>query len=55
MPLITPNKNEPTDKFISRCMSNETMQKEYPKQEQRVAVCYSQARKKREWIKKPED
>ena len=42
MPLPKPNKNEKQKDFIQRCMSNETMKKEYPDQKQRSAVCYTQ-------------
>jgi hypothetical protein len=43
MPLPTRNKDEDKDTFVSRCMSNETMKKEYPDEKQRVAVCIQQA------------
>lgn len=46
MPLPKPNKDEKRLDFIGRCMSNPTMKKEYPKQSQRAAVCYSQWRDK---------
>jgi len=46
MPLPTPNPNEDKDKFISRCMNNDTMKKEYPDEKQRAGVCYTQWRKK---------
>jgi len=42
MPLPKPNENETEDDFISRCMGNETMQEEYPDEEQRYAVCITQ-------------
>jgi len=42
MPLPTPRTNEKRNDFISRCMDNETMKKEFPKEKQRAAVCYSQ-------------
>lgn len=45
MPLPERKKGESTDDFISRCMSNGTMKKEFPDQEQRLAVCHEQARK----------
>lgn len=48
MPLPKPNKDEKEKDFISRCMSNETMKKEYPDGKQRVAVCYSQFKSKAE-------
>jgi len=43
MPLPNRNKDENKDKFVSRCMSNDTMKKEYPDEKQRVAVCINQA------------
>ncbi len=52
MPLPKPRKNEKQDDFISRCMSNETMKKEYGDNDQRLAICFSQWRKKE---KKDED
>jgi|688.fasta_scaffold00095_65 hypothetical protein len=42
MPLPKPNKSEKQSDFISRCAGNETMNKDFPDQKQRVAVCYSQ-------------
>jgi hypothetical protein len=44
MPLPTPNENEPQDDFISRCMSNDIAQADFPDQEQRTAVCFQQWR-----------
>lgn len=41
MPLPKPKKNEKQNDFISRCMSNDVMKKEFPNNKQRVAVCYS--------------
>lgn len=41
MPIPKPNKNEPVDKFMHRCMSNEIMLKEFSDQKQRAAVCLS--------------
>lgn len=41
MPIPKPNKNEPVDKFMHRCMSNEIMLKEFPDQKQRAVVCLS--------------
>ena len=43
MPLPKRNKDEDKDKFVSRCMSNETMKSEYPNSQQRVAICIDQA------------
>lgn len=45
MPLILPKKSEKQDDFVSRCMGDETMNKEFPDQKQRAAVCYSQFKK----------
>lgn len=45
MPLPKPKKGEKENDFISRCMSNKTMKKEFPDQKQRTAVCYDQWRK----------
>lgn len=39
MPLPEPNKNESKKDFISRCMGNPTMNKEYPDNNQRYAIC----------------
>jgi hypothetical protein len=43
MPLPNKNKDEQKDAFVSRCMSNDTMKKEYPDEKQRVAICIQQA------------
>lgn len=48
MPLPTPNGGESKSDFIERCMSNETMQAEYPDDDQRLAVCESQ------WVSRAE-
>ena len=42
MPLVTPKKSEKQGEFVSRCMGEETMNKDFPNQKQRAAVCYSQ-------------
>jgi len=47
MPIPTPRTGEPSKMFISRCVSSDVMQKEYPDRKQRLAVCYSSLRKKR--------
>jgi hypothetical protein len=46
MPIPKPEKNEDKSKFIQRCMSNDTMRKEYPDNSQRMAVCVSQTQNK---------
>lgn len=51
MPLPTPRKKEEEDAFVSRCMGDETMLKEFPKQKQRAGVCYNlyeRAKKKKD-------
>jgi hypothetical protein len=45
MPIPERKQNEDKQKFVSRCMSNETMKKEYPDSQQRVAICLGQTRK----------
>ena len=45
MPIPTKKQDEDTKKFISRCMGDAVMKKEYPDSEQRQAVCYSQMKK----------
>lgn len=45
MPIPSPKKQEKQPTFVSRCMGDETMLKEYPDQKQRAAICYSQYRK----------
>ena len=47
MPLPEPIKREKVQDFIDRCMASEIMKREFPNVKQRVAVCYSQARRKR--------
>lgn len=42
MPLPTPNQGETRDDFISRCMSDETIQADFDDQDQRLAVCNRQ-------------
>jgi len=46
MPIPKPKTNEDSQKFIARCMGNETMKKDYPDNKQRVAICLGQTRKK---------
>lgn len=44
MPIPQPNKDESKKDFISRCMRNDTMNKEYPDVNQRYAVCNQQSK-----------
>ncbi|KKM08380.1 hypothetical protein LCGC14_1724330, partial [marine sediment metagenome] len=46
MPLAKPKANEKEDAFISRCMADSTMGKEYPDSKQRTAICYTQWKEK---------
>ena len=46
MPLPKPNPGESQDDFVSRCMGNDTMNEEFPEQDQRAAVCMSQFKKR---------
>lgn len=46
MPIPEKKPNEDKQKFVSRCMSSETMKKEYPDSKQRVAICLGQTRQK---------
>jgi hypothetical protein len=41
MPIPQPNKRENKQEFVMRCMGDDTMIKEFPKQDQRLAVCSS--------------
>ena len=43
MPIPTPRKDEDRSKFMSRCMSDPVMRKDYKNNQQRVAVCMSKA------------
>jgi hypothetical protein len=42
MPILKKETTETASKFISRCMDNEVMIKEYPDEDQRFAVCIDQ-------------
>jgi len=43
MPVPSRKDNEDKNKFLSRCMSDETMKKEYTNIDQRTAICISKA------------
>ena len=45
MPIPKRKQNEDKQKFVSRCMGNETMKKDYPNVQQRVAICLGQTKK----------
>ncbi len=42
MPLPTPRPEEQQSDFVSRCMGNDEMVREFPDPDQRQAVCQSQ-------------
>ena len=42
MPLPKPRKQESEQEFVSRCMGDDMMDKDFKDQKQRAAVCYSQ-------------
>lgn len=44
MPIPKPHKDEDKQKFVSRCMSDEVMKKEYTDTKQRVAICIGQTK-----------
>ena len=41
MPIPSPKGKEKQSDFVSRCMGDGTMNKEFPEQKQRAAVCYN--------------
>lgn len=43
--MPTPRKKETKKEFLSRCIGDDKMNKEFPDQKQRIAVCYSYADK----------
>jgi len=51
MPLPKPNPKEEQSKFVSRCMSDGIMNKEYSNEKQRAAVCYSQYKRRKKTAK----
>ncbi len=55
MPIPKPDANEDKQKFISRCMGDDVMNRDYPKQEVRAGVCYSQWRESRKDLSPVED
>jgi hypothetical protein len=42
MPLPAPKSGDNQKEFVSRCMANPKMIAEYPREDQRLAVCYQQ-------------
>jgi hypothetical protein len=45
MPLPKPKPKEDQATFIGHCMGSSVMEREFPNNKQRLAVCYSQYRK----------
>lgn len=45
MPIPQPNNNEDKEKFVARCMGDEIMKKDYPENQQRIAICLGQTKK----------
>ena len=45
MPIPSKKPDEDKEKFVSRCMGDEVMKKDYPDSKQRVAVCLGQSKK----------
>lgn len=50
MPIPSKRKDEEKNSFMSRCMSDEVMKKEFPDQAQRTAVCMSKAVENEDYI-----
>jgi hypothetical protein len=48
MPIPTKEDNEDRTKFISRCMGDETMKKDFPESKQRISVCLNQLKDKKQ-------
>lgn len=48
MPLPKPKKNESKDDFLERCMGDSTMNKEYPDDDKRYAICNTQWEEKKD-------
>ena len=55
MPIPKRKSGEDQQKFVSRCMSDEVMKKDYPDSKQRVAICLSQTRTKSNLIEEVHD
>jgi len=55
MPIPKRKQNEDKNTFVSRCMGNETMKKDYPDTKQRVAICLGQTRTKGNLVEEVHD
>lgn len=47
MPIPKLDRGEAEKDFMSKCMTDNSMQKDFPNQNQRVAVCMSQLKRKK--------
>jgi len=50
MPIPSPKPNEDRNAFISRCMGDETMKKDYEDSKQRIAVCLGQTKGEEKYL-----
>jgi hypothetical protein len=50
MPLPKPNPGESQNDFVARCVTDPVMEREFPRQDQRIVVCYVQFRDKNETV-----
>jgi len=48
MPIPKPREDEKQDDYISRCMSDDIMIKDFPDTDQRSAVCYDKWNRSKE-------
>lgn len=53
MPIPKPKPGEDKQKFVGRCMGDATMNKDYPDQKQRAAICYGQVKNNMETYSQP--
>ena len=55
MPLILPSDKQSKQSFLSECMSDKVMKKDFKDNKVRIAVCFSQWGKKHPEDKKPKE
>ena len=55
MPIPKRKQGEEKNTYVSRCMGNETMKKDYPDTKQRVAICLGQTRTKSNLLEEVHD
>ena len=51
MPLPAPKKGQTEDEFVSQCLANPIVQRDFKTQQQRLAVCFSQYKKAKQKAK----